>query len=84
MTLDPSRNTPIGQDVAHELRALRAEVAGLTTPRPLDYHALVERGYSEKEAYALLRRHGVRLPGGRRSRISVDVLTRIEAGEIPV
>lgn len=44
---------------------------------------LQHRGYSEREAYALLRRHGVRLPGARRARIAASVLERIERGEIP-
>lgn len=54
-----------------------------TAPAVLDRKALQERGYTEKEAYALLRRHGVRVPGGRRARIAQSVLERIERGEIP-
>lgn len=49
---------------------------------PLDYAALRERGYTEREAYALLRRHGVKVPGGRRRRISPELLVRIERGEV--
>ena len=52
-------------------------------PRPLDYPALRDRGYSEREARALLRRHGVKVPGGRRIRIDATVLVRIERGELP-
>lgn len=52
-------------------------------PVVLDRKALQERGYTEKEAYALLRRHGFRVPGGRRARIAQAVLERIERGEIP-
>lgn len=50
--------------------------------RPLDYRALMERGYSEREARTLLRRHGVRVPGGKRQRIALEVLVRIERGEL--
>lgn len=49
---------------------------------PLDARALMARGYSKDEAYALLRRHGVKVPGGRRKRIAVTVLERIERGEL--
>ena len=51
--------------------------------RPLDARALQARGYTEQEAYGLLRRHGIKLHGGRRKRIHPDVLARIERGEIP-
>lgn len=51
-------------------------------PAPLDYEALRERGYSKDEAYGLLRRRGVKVPGGRKRRISLEVLTRIERGEL--
>lgn len=51
--------------------------------RPLDSKALMDRGYTEQEAYALLRAHGVRIPGGRRRRIALDVLEAIERGETP-
>lgn len=50
---------------------------------PLDAEALQARGYTRDEAYALLRTHGVRIPGGRRRRISPSVLGRIERGEVP-
>lgn len=46
---------------------------------PLDYEALRARGYTEREAYALLRRHGVRVL--RKRRIRPDVLEAIERGE---
>ena len=49
---------------------------------PLAYEDLRARGYTKPQAYGLLRRHGVRVPGGRRKRISRDVLARIERGEV--
>lgn len=49
---------------------------------PLDYSALRARGYSKDEAYGLLRRRGVKVPGGRKRRIAADLLHRIERGEI--
>lgn len=52
-------------------------------PAVLDRRALQDRGYTEKEAYALLRRHGVRVPSGRRARIALSILERIERGEVP-
>lgn len=53
-----------------------------TEERPLDYAALRERGYSEREARGLLRVWGVVVPGGRKQRIAVEVLARIERGEV--
>ena len=50
--------------------------------KPLDYSQLRSRGYTEREAYGLLRRHGVKVPGGRKRRITLSLLTRIERGEI--
>lgn len=70
-------------DVATELAALREQVARLAPSKPLDSDDLMNRGYSEKEAYGLLRRHGVRLPGAKRIRIAVTVLEAIERGERP-
>lgn len=52
-------------------------------PAPLDAKALMARGYSQHEAYGLLRRHGVKVPGGRRLRISAVLLGQIERGEVP-
>lgn len=52
------------------------------SPRPLCVEDLQERGYTSTEAYELLKAHGVRLPGGRRRRIALSVLERIETGEI--
>jgi hypothetical protein len=49
---------------------------------PLDREALQARGYTRDEAYGLLRRFGVKLPGGRRKRIAVDVLEKVERGEL--
>lgn len=49
---------------------------------PLTADDLMTRGYSKDEAYALLRRFGVKVPGGRRKRIAVTVLERIERGEL--
>lgn len=56
--------------------------ATVAPPPPLDAEALQDRGYSRREAYGILRRHGVRLPGGRRLRISLDLLIKIERGEV--
>lgn len=69
--------------VAVELAAIRARIDALSSPAPLDSDALVARGYSVKEAYGLLRRHGVRLPGAKRARIALAVLEAIERGELP-
>lgn len=66
-----------------ELVAIRERLNALAPVGPLDHEALMSRGYSEREAYALLRRHGVRLPGAKRSRIAVSVLEAIERGELP-
>jgi hypothetical protein len=55
----------------------------LEADAPLDHKALVARGYSEKEAYGLLRRYGVHAPGGRRRRVARDVLAVVERGELP-
>lgn len=49
---------------------------------PLAYEDLRARGYTKPQAYGLLRRHGVRVPGGRRKRISRELLVRIERGEV--
>lgn len=49
---------------------------------PLDSRGLQERGYTKAESYGLLRRHGVKVPGGRRKRISMEVLRQIERGEV--
>lgn len=49
---------------------------------PLCAAELQQRGYTRQEAYGLLRRHGVQVPGGRRLRISRSVLERIERGEL--
>lgn len=70
-------------DLAGELRALREQVARVVDPDrgPLDHKALMDRGYSEREAYGLLRAHGVKIPGGRRARISREVLEHIERGD---
>ena len=54
----------------------------MTEIAPLDYDALRARGYSEREARAMLRVWGVKVIGGRRYRISPDVLARIERGEL--
>lgn len=53
-----------------------------TRTAPLTYEDLRERGYSQKEAYGLLHRHGVQLPGAKRLRISLDVLEKVERGEL--
>lgn len=53
------------------------------TEKPLDARDLRERGYSQHEAYGLLRRHGVKIPGGRRLRIAPQILKQIERGEVP-
>lgn len=47
---------------------------------PLDFGDLRARGYSEPEAYALLRNHGVQVL--RKRRIALEVLVRIERGEL--
>lgn len=52
------------------------------TEQPLDSKALRERGYTKPETYALLRRWGVKTPGGRKKRISRDLLARYERGEL--
>lgn len=65
-------------DLAEAVRDLQQRVAPAA---PLDAEALMERGYTRDEAYALLRRHGVRVTGGRRQRISVAVLEAIERGD---
>ena len=71
-------------EVADALRSIHERLDALATPDagPLDSHALQARGYSQQEAYGLLRQHGVRLPGGRRARISREVLERIERGDL--
>lgn len=85
MTLDQAIREAVGLEVRAALQELRdvLPTPAATEPSvPLDHTALVERGYSTDEAYALLRAHGVKLPGGRKRRISLAVLTRIEAGEL--
>ena len=67
-------------DVLDAITNLREHVAPAA---PLDVEALQARGYTRDEAYALLRKHGVRIPGGKRMRISPMVLGRIERGEVP-
>lgn len=67
-------------DLAQEVQDLKQRVMPAA---PLDSSALVHRGYTRHEAYALLRSHGVRVPGGKRRRISVSILERIERGEVP-
>lgn len=73
--------------IDRELRErLSADGLTLLAPpddRPLGAKELQERGYTEQEAYGLLRNHGLRMPGGRRIRIARSVLERIERGEIP-
>lgn len=85
MTLDQAIREAVGVEVRAALQELR-DVLPAPAPAepsvPLDHSALVVRGYSADEAYALLRAHGVKLPGGRKRRISLSVLTRIEAGEL--
>lgn len=66
-----------------ELDAILERLDVLAPAAPLDYKALQSRGYTEHEARALLRTHGVKVPGGRRRRISPSTLARIERGEIP-
>ena len=63
--------------------AITERLDQLAPAAPLDVEALQARGYTRDEAYALLRRHGVRIPGGRRMRISPVVLGRVERGEVP-
>lgn len=72
---------PIETTVTLEHIAERLEE--LAPAAPLDHKGLQERGYTDHEARALLRTHGVRVPGGRRRRISPSMLARIERGEIP-
>lgn len=76
---------------SQDLSEIRDELKGLVmeavadalrdADAPLTAEDLMARGYSQKEAYALLHRHGVRLPGAKRIRISKKVLERIEQGE---
>lgn len=66
-----------------ELSAIRERLDVLAPSAPLDYRALMQRGYSQAEAYALLRRHGVRLPGAKKARIATSVLESIERGDTP-
>lgn len=83
MSLDQAIRETVGAEVRAVLQELREALPASSAPSyPLDHAALLDRGYSKDEAYALLRAHGVKLPGGRRARISLEVLTRIEAGEI--
>lgn len=85
MSLDQAIREVVGVELRAALRELRDALpapAPVEPSVPLDHTALVDRGYSTDEAYALLRAHGVKLPGGRKRRISLAVLTRIEAGEL--
>lgn len=69
MTLQPARIAP------EPARVTRVETGG-----PLDYEALRARGYTEPEARALLRAHGVRIL--RKLRISRELLESIERGDV--
>lgn len=90
MTLDEALRQAVEETVRQALdRELAARLAGdgitIVSPpddRPLDAEALQARGYSVNEAYALLRAHGQRLPGARRTRIAKSVLDRVERGEL--
>lgn len=90
MTLDDAIRSAVEASVRAAVdRALAERLSGdainVMAPvddRPLDSKALIERGYTSHEAYALLRAHGHRMPGGRRIRIAKSVLDRIERGEL--
>jgi len=74
-------SSPSLEDLQADIRRLTAKIDALAHQGPLTADDLQARGYSQKEAYALLHRHGFQLPGARRKRISRTVLERIEKGE---
>lgn len=89
MSLDEALRAVVEETVRatldRELSARLSDGVTITAPpddRPLSSDDLKARGYSTDETYALLRAHGVRLPGGRRMRIARAVLEQVERGEL--
>lgn len=79
-------NEALREALERELPMILAAAAEVMVAQPLDgpldAKALKARGYSQAEAYGLLRAHGFRVPAGRRIRMAPEILNAIEKGEL--